>query len=158
MLCLVSVATCFIKIMPVVFPVFCTPDKNKTQDMSKDKMVTTTTKMKVEACRWKLGEKQLMSFTMSSKLSVSPSFLICCFSLSVCLCLSTHKGVMQLAGCDTLTTISAEVCRATHTHTHTPRSLWLFPQQGRPQAVYLIISLGDARPSWVSRGGCMAFS
>lgn len=53
---------------------------------------------------------------------------------------------MQLAGRDTLTSISAEVCRATYIHTLPD----LFPQQGRHKAVYLTISLGEGSPS---RGG-----
>ena len=52
-------------------------------------------------------ERTICLTLSSSSLPVSPR-------------LSAHKGVMQLAGRDTLTSIGAEVCRATHTHSQIP--------------------------------------
>lgn len=49
---------------------------------------------------------------VSSDLSVSSPLLPVSSCLSVCL--SAHIGVMHLAGYDTLTSVSAEVCKAVH--------------------------------------------
>lgn len=92
---------------------------------------------------------------MSSDLSVSSSlFVHLSLSVYVCLflsvCLSAHIGVVQLAGRDTLTTISAKVHRAVHT-------LADLSDCSNSKAGCLL-NRGKGAQVWVSTGGCFSFN
>lgn len=65
--------------------------------------------------RRKTALETINEFQDGEQWSVCLSPLLYCLSLPVCPGLSAHVGVMHLTVCDTLTSTSAEVCRAVHT-------------------------------------------